>query len=182
MRLLRLISVFTPEPWQGYGYGAGHEVLEQGFIDGQEILWGDTHHPALSETNGEYDGQWLFIGDKATGTVTAFDPADPDKKAVRAPMADVLLPMADGYGRVMQTLGPPRALGGDTVAGRDCTVLRWQIGPDRQDWCVDSEGIVLRAVQTVGPVETKFEALTIRTGEQPETLFRLPEGFTVEER
>jgi len=133
----------------------------------------------LDGGNGDHR---VFIGDKATGTVTAFDPTDPDKKAVRAPMTNVLLPMADGYGQVMQTLGPPRALGSDTVAGRDCTVLRWQIGADRQDWCVDRQGIVLRAVQTVGPIETKFEALTIKTGEQPETLFRLPEGFTVEER
>lgn len=76
MRLLRLISVFTPKSWQGYGYGAGNEVLEQGFIDGQEILWGDTHHPALSKTNGEYNGQWLFIGDKANGRVAVIDLRD----------------------------------------------------------------------------------------------------------
>ncbi len=82
MRLLRLIAVFTPESWQGYGYGAGHEVLEQGFIDGQEILWGDSHHPALSETNGEYDGNWLFIGDKANGRVAVIDLRDFETKQI----------------------------------------------------------------------------------------------------
>src|SRR5574341_750171 len=25
------------------------------------FTWGDAHHPSLSETNGDYDGRWLFI-------------------------------------------------------------------------------------------------------------------------
>ncbi|MCA8952134.1 MAG: hypothetical protein KDE27_21670, partial [Planctomycetes bacterium] len=33
-------------------------MLAQGRIDGKDITWGDTHHPAISETNGEYDGQF----------------------------------------------------------------------------------------------------------------------------
>jgi len=60
MRILKYIAVFTPEPWQGYGYGEveSMEILEQGKINGKEILWGDTHHPALSETAGDYDGKY----------------------------------------------------------------------------------------------------------------------------
>jgi nitrous-oxide reductase len=66
MRILKYIAVFTPEPWQGYGFDEeSAAVLRQGTIDGKEINWGDTHHPAISETNGEYDGQYLFINDKA---------------------------------------------------------------------------------------------------------------------
>ena len=57
MRLLRVIGVFTPEPWQGWGFGAGEEVLAEGDVDGKPVLWADTHHPALSETNGDYDGE-----------------------------------------------------------------------------------------------------------------------------
>ena len=27
------------------------------------LTWGDAHHPALSETKGDYDGRWLFINE-----------------------------------------------------------------------------------------------------------------------
>ena len=61
MRILKYIAVFTPEPWQGYGYGEveSMKILEEGKIDGREIRWGETHPRILiAETNGDY---WLFI-------------------------------------------------------------------------------------------------------------------------
>ena len=75
MRILKYIAVFTPEPWQGYGMGDDESkaVLAGGKMGPRQINWGDTHHPALSETNGEYDGQFLFINDKANPRIAVID-------------------------------------------------------------------------------------------------------------
>ncbi len=82
MRLLRVIAVFTPEPWQGWGYGTGMDLLKKGMPKGAELLWGDTHHPALSETGGDYDGQYLFINDKANARVAVIDLHDFETKQI----------------------------------------------------------------------------------------------------
>lgn len=82
MRLLRSIGVFTPEPWQGWGYGVGSEIIEEGDIEGHQLTWGDTHHPALSETEGDYDGQYLFINDKANARVAVIDLKDFETKQI----------------------------------------------------------------------------------------------------
>ncbi|MBL8754468.1 MAG: Sec-dependent nitrous-oxide reductase, partial [Planctomycetes bacterium] len=77
MRILKYIGVFTPEPWQGYGYGdQSGEVLAQGFRSGQAITWADTHHPAFSETEGDYDGKYAFINDKCNPRVAVVDLSD----------------------------------------------------------------------------------------------------------
>ena len=77
MRILKYIAVFTPEPWQGYGYGdQSKQILDEGKRHGHDIRWADTHHPALSETNADYDGKFLFIGDKANARVAVIDLRD----------------------------------------------------------------------------------------------------------
>lgn len=83
MRILKYIAVFTPEPWQGYGYDEdSKKVLRQGNIRGKEINWGDTHHPALSETDGKYDGKYLFINDKANPRIAMIDLKDFETKQI----------------------------------------------------------------------------------------------------
>ena len=78
MRILKVIAVFTPEPFQGYGYGDDQTdaLLASGNRPGQTLAWADTHHPALSETGGDYDGQFLFIGDKANARIAVVNLKD----------------------------------------------------------------------------------------------------------
>jgi len=77
MRILKYIGVFTPEPWQGWGFDDDtKKILAQGNIRGKEITWGDTHHPAISETKGVYDGKWLVINDKANPRIAVIDLED----------------------------------------------------------------------------------------------------------
>jgi len=83
MRILKYIGVYTPEPWQGYGFDdESKEILAQGRINGKDITFGDTHHPALSETDGVYNGKYLFINDKANPRLAVIDLHDFETKQI----------------------------------------------------------------------------------------------------
>lgn len=89
MRILKVIGVFTPEPWQGWGFSKEtKEILYGEKVDGKTLTWGDVHHPALSETNGNYDGQYLFVNDKAHARIAVIDLKDFEtKQIVKNPVA-----------------------------------------------------------------------------------------------
>ncbi len=84
MRILKHVAVFTPEAWQGYGFGetSVEEMLDEGNVRGVKIRMGDTHHPALSETAGDYDGEWVFINDKSYARVAVIDLRDFETKQI----------------------------------------------------------------------------------------------------
>jgi nitrous-oxide reductase len=70
MRELRRIPVFQKDGAVGYGHDEQTKTVlreggDVGSVAGHE--WGDSHHPILSESGGDYDGKYLWINDKVSG-------------------------------------------------------------------------------------------------------------------
>ena len=83
MRMVKYIPINTRQPYAGYGYSEEtFNLLKDGYIDGTEILWGDTHHPGFSETDADYNGKWLVINDKANPRMFVVDLRDWSVKQV----------------------------------------------------------------------------------------------------
>jgi len=66
-RLFRVIPVFSQDPEKGYGYN--EETKPMLMTSHGMIPWGDSHHPDISQTNGELDGRWVFINENNTPRV-----------------------------------------------------------------------------------------------------------------
>ncbi|MEK7728520.1 MAG: Sec-dependent nitrous-oxide reductase [candidate division KSB1 bacterium] len=83
MRHISTIPVYTPYPATGYGFDKESKEMLGGFT------WGDAHHPSLSETNGDYDGRWLFISDNANNRMARIDMRDFKTKQILGPLPNV---------------------------------------------------------------------------------------------
>lgn len=63
-RMFKEIPVFSQFPTNGYGYSEETKPMlntSHGFVP-----WDDSHHPDISQTNGELDGRWIFINGNNT--------------------------------------------------------------------------------------------------------------------
>ena len=58
-RLFKVIPVFSVDAEKAYGFN--EETKPMLNTSYGSIPWDDSHHPDLSQTNGEIDGRWLFI-------------------------------------------------------------------------------------------------------------------------
>ncbi|MBW3519456.1 Sec-dependent nitrous-oxide reductase [Flavobacterium sp. NKUCC04_CG] len=73
-RLFKVISVFSQDPETAYGYSEETKPMlmtSHGFIP-----WDDSHHPDISQTNGELDGRWIFINGNNTPRIARIDLED----------------------------------------------------------------------------------------------------------
>ena len=82
MRHLSTIPVYTPYPATGYGFDDESKAMLG------NLTWGDVHHPSLSETNGEYDGRWLFVNEM-NGRIARVDLRDFKTKQIIGPLPNV---------------------------------------------------------------------------------------------
>jgi nitrous-oxide reductase len=70
-RMLKVIPVFSQDPETGYGYTEETKpfmMTSFGFIP-----WDDSHHPHLSQTDGDADGRWVFINGNNTPRIARID-------------------------------------------------------------------------------------------------------------
>lgn len=83
MRHISTIPVFAPYPATGYGFDKDTKAMLGGYT------WGDVHHPALSETKGDYDGRWLFVNDNANNRLARIDLRDFKVKQILGPIPNI---------------------------------------------------------------------------------------------
>ncbi len=70
-RLLKVIPVFSVNPENGWGFTEETKPMletSHGFVP-----WDDSHHPWLSQTNGENDGRFVFINANNTPRIARID-------------------------------------------------------------------------------------------------------------
>ena len=70
-RLLREIPVFSKYPENGYGYS--EETKPMFMTSYGEVPWDDSHHIELSQTDGNFDGRWLFVNGNNTPRIARVD-------------------------------------------------------------------------------------------------------------
>jgi nitrous-oxide reductase len=89
MRIIKHIPVYSQDSWQGWLTGSAEsaEIVKEGyFYPDVELKWGDLHHPKMSLTNGEYDGKYLAVADKAGGRLAIIDMRDwKTKQVIKTP-------------------------------------------------------------------------------------------------
>ncbi len=83
MRILKYAGVFTPEPWQGYGYDDDSKALLQGSRrEDISYIYGDMGLPVVSLTEGKQDGRDAFFIDAANARIALMALDDYETKQV----------------------------------------------------------------------------------------------------
>ncbi len=83
MRIYKYVGVFSPEPWQGYGFDDESSLmLKKASLDDRIAEYGDMRFPAFAETNGLYNGKYAFFSDGANSRIALLGLDDFETKQV----------------------------------------------------------------------------------------------------
>ena len=83
MRIYKYVGVFSPEPWQGYGFDDESSLmLKKASLDNRISTYGDMRYPAFSEKDGNYDGHFAFFSDGANSRIALLGLDDFETKQV----------------------------------------------------------------------------------------------------
>lgn len=91
MRRIRTIPVFSRDSATGYGWDEESKKMLGGYT------WGDLHHPALSETDGEYDGRFLYVNDNANNRAAMIDLKTFTTKQILGPIPNIMGPHSAAF-------------------------------------------------------------------------------------
>ena len=86
LRRLRTVPVFSQDAATGYGFDERTKEMMGDFT------WGDLHHPSLSETNGDYDGRYLFVNDNANNRAAVIDLTTFHTTQITEPIPNIMGP------------------------------------------------------------------------------------------
>lgn len=70
-RMLKEIPVFSVYPENGYGYSEETKAMFNTSFG--YVPWDDSHHIELSQTDGAFDGRWLFVNGNNTPRIARID-------------------------------------------------------------------------------------------------------------
>ena len=83
MRIYKYVGVFSPEPWQGFGFDDESSLmLKKASLDDRISTYGDMRYPAFSEKGGNYDGHFAFFSDGANSRIALMGLDDFETKQV----------------------------------------------------------------------------------------------------
>jgi len=91
LRRIRTIPVFSRDSATGYGWDEESKKMLG------EYTWGDVHHPALSETDGEYDGRFLYVNDSANNRAAMIDLKTFTTKQILGPIPNIMGPHSAAF-------------------------------------------------------------------------------------
>ncbi|WP_458414165.1 Sec-dependent nitrous-oxide reductase [Schinkia sp. CFF1] len=86
LRRIRTIPVFSPDSATGYGFDERTKAMMG------DYSWGDAHHPSLSETNGDYDGRFLYINDNANNRAAMINLKTFHTEQILGPIPNIMGP------------------------------------------------------------------------------------------